>query len=175
MIYIGFSTPNKWKIGAEAIKWWTKSPYSHVYIRFESSNEKVPSTVYHAAHGMVHFRSYENFLKDNKIIKEYKIEVLPSDRMDVLVHCMNISGDPYGFCELIKIFVMDVAHWAGKEVKFENGSGYICSELVGTILQQKWQYKFDKPLHLLKPNDIDKALENFTATAPAAPQPKRTI
>lgn len=158
MIIVGFSTPNKWKIGAEAIKWWTSSPYSHVYIRFESSNPKVPSTVYHAAHGMVHFRTFEKFKNDNTVVKEYAVDSSPEDRTDILVHCMELSGEPYGTMELIKIFGKDLLHYFGKDFKTTDGRGYICSELVGTIMIDKFGYKFNKPTYLLKPTDIDEAL-----------------
>lgn len=157
-IMIGFSSPNKWKLGAESIKWWSSSKYSHVYIRFESSNPKVPSTVYHAAHGMVHFRTFDKFKEDNIVIKEYTIDTTLEDRTDILVHCMELSGEPYGTMELITIFAKDLLHYLGKDLKTKDGKGYICSELVGSILIDKFGYKFDKPTYLLKPTDIDGAL-----------------
>lgn len=157
-IIIGFSAPNKYKLGAEAIKWWSSSSYSHVYIRFKSSNPSVPSTVYHAANGMVHFRTFENFKKDNNIIKETLIEVSTEDRIDILTHCMELSGEPYGVMELVVIFIKDLTHYLGIELEAHDGKGYICSELVGKIMIEKFGYKFDKPTFLLKPTDIDEVL-----------------
>lgn len=158
-IRIGFSYPREFKIGAKAISWWLGVPYSHVYIRFESSSSKLPSNVYHAAHGMVHFRSFNNFTKENHVIKEYAVEVGVDSRTEFLAHCMDLSGEGYGYCELLKIFISDLAYSiAKKNMKFKNGKGYICSELVGKLLQEQMGMKFTKPLHLLKPDDIDKAL-----------------
>lgn len=160
-IYIGFSYPKEFKIGAYAIKKWMGTEYSHVYLRFESSSPEVPSNVYHAAHGMVHFREFENFKKDNLVIKEYAIEVSQSGRLKTLVDCMYLSGEGYGYAELGKIFATDIAHFLGCQLVTYDGRGYICSELVGDLLVKQLQLKFDKPTHLLKPLDIDLKLEQI--------------
>lgn len=153
-IYIGFSYPKEFKIGAAAISYWLSSPYSHVYLRFESS--KIPSSVYHAAHGMVHFRSLENFAKENNIIKEYEIEISEEDRLKTLIKCMNLSGEKYGTKELLKIFISDLAFAiCGKVLVFKDSKGYICSELVGELCRDILGINFQKPLFLLKPTDID--------------------
>ncbi len=162
-IRIGFSYPKKFKIGAKSISWWIGAPYSHVYIRFESSDPRLPSNVYHAAHGMVHFKSFENFCKENFVIKEYKIEVDQDARVEFLAHCMRLSGEGYGYCELIKIFAADLVHSVfEKNIKFKNGKGYICSELVGELLSKRMGVRFYKPLYLLKPNHIDIALASIS-------------
>jgi hypothetical protein len=158
-LYIGFSYPKKFKIGAFAIKSWMGTEYSHVYLRFESSNSKVPSNVYHAAHGMVHFREFEKFKEDNLVIKEYCLEVSDQDRLDTLIDCMFLSGEVYGYSELTKILITDIAHGVGCKIKTYNGKGYICSELVGTLLVDRLKLKFDKPMHLLKPLDVDLKLQ----------------
>jgi len=158
-IIIGFSYPKHFKIGAALIAWWTNQKYSHVYVRFESSNSKIPSNVYHAAHGMVHFISYENFLKTNNTIIEYKLSVDDEVRTDVLVHCMTLAGEKYGHMELIKIFISDLVYTLTKKhISFCNSKGYICSELVGKIMNYILDTKFEKPLNLLKPNDIEEKL-----------------
>jgi len=157
MIYIGFSAPKEWKIGAEGIKLWQCRPYSHTYIRFESS--KVPSNVYHAAHGMVHFREYNRFKEENKVIKEYKIEVTEEIRLKILIHCMYLSGENYATKELLKIFWADIVYATlKKELDMTDSKGYICSELVGKICHDEFGIEFCKPLFLLKPSDIDCAL-----------------
>lgn len=156
-IYIGFSYPKEFKIGAKAIAWWTSSPYSHVYLRFESS--KIPSSVYHAANGMVHFREFDNFTKDNHIIKEYEIELNDDHRLQTLIRCMKLSGEKYGTAELVKIFISDIAFAVCEKIFiFQNSKGYICSELVGELCRDMLGLSFEKPLFLLKPIDIDKKL-----------------
>jgi hypothetical protein len=161
-IYVGFSYPIEFKLGAYAIKSWSGVDYSHVYIRFESSNTKVPSNVYHAAHGMVHFIEFENFKKNNRVIKEYTIELSDEDRLDILIECMYLSGEGYGYTELIKILFTDLVYGAlNKNLITSNSRGYICSELVGKLLIDKLKLSFSKPTHLLKPVDIDNKLRDY--------------
>lgn len=157
-IYIGLSKPVKWKIGAEAIKLWIHRPYSHVYIRFVSSNAAIPSNVYHAAHGMVHFRAFDNFLKDNVVVKEWEIDITDNEKTQILSHCMKLAGEPYDTLNLLKIVCVDIFNSIGIKLKTYDGVGYICSELVGAIMTDQWGYTFSKPLHLITPELIDKAL-----------------
>ena len=158
-IYIGFSSPNKFKIGAEAIKFWTGANYSHAYVRFVSNHDEIPSTVYQASHGMVHFRSFDKFQEDNKIIHEVCLLCDDKTKLKVLAHCMQLSGESYGYIELVTILLSDIANSFNIKLATKDGHGYICSELVGTLLTQHFDIKFNKPCHLLKPTDIYKALE----------------
>lgn len=158
-IYIGFSYPKEFKIGAAGIAMWMNRNYSHVYLRFESA--KLPSNIYHAAHGMVHFREFENFKTENNVIKEYEIEVDSTKRTDILRCAMYLAGEKYGYVELGQIVYSDIIwNLFKKEIHFKNARGYICSELVGAICKKELGLLFNKPLNLLKPSDIDSALES---------------
>lgn len=158
MIYIGFSSPKKKKVGSELIKWWIGRPYSHVYIRFESSRPVIPSAVYHAAHGSVHFMSQDRFLTENTIYSEFKFDVSESQRSEILAWCISMSGESYGYCELLKIFFMDLAHRLNIPLAFHDGKGYICSELVGEVLKTHFSHQFKKPMYSLSPKDIEDAI-----------------
>ena len=159
-LFIGFSSPINFKIGAEAIKWWTNSLYSHCYLRFEYKNSK--TAIFHAAHGMVHFRSETNFFRENKSIKEYEIQLTDQSHSELFDECMDLAGENYGKVELIKIFLSDIIYsMARKEIPWENSSGYICSELVGKLCIDRLGLSFSKPTYLLKPFDIDSKLKEF--------------
>lgn len=163
MIYIGFTYPKQFKLTSKLIALWTKSNYSHVYVRFESSDSKVPSTVYHAAHGMVHFKTFDNLKKEVNVIKEYKIQVNEIFRRRLLIHCMELSGEKYGYIELAKIVISDIYNNIFKKhLKFKDSPGYICSELVGNFCELFLNVNFKKPLYLLTPRDIDNALMERT-------------
>ena len=163
-IYVGFSNPKKFKIGAEAIKLaQNHAEYSHTYVRFPN-NDKTPSVVYHAAHGLVHFKKYDNFLIDNNTVKEYEIQVSSETKLAIVLLCIDLSGEGYGHLELLKIAISDLIYsLVKKEIKFKNSRGYICSELVGLICNKHLGIVFDKPLNLLKPVHIDKALLTYTS------------
>lgn len=156
-IFIGSSYPKKFKIGAFLIAKWSNVDYSHVYVRFESDN--MPGTVYHAAHGMVHFRSTDNFLKENNIVEEFEIPDSELIRKPFLINCINIAGEKYGYLELVKIVLNDLANYFNCELINFDSRGYICSELVGKLMVEHLNFSFNKPLNLLKPIDIIKALE----------------
>ncbi len=156
-IHIGFSCPNKFMIGARAIMWWTESPYSHTYLRFEYTDSK--DAIFHAAHGSVHFLSVGNFLRKNKAVKEYTIEVSSELHNQLFDQCMDLAGEKYSTMELVNIFISDLVFMAlQKEIKVYNNRGYICSELIGKLCQDRLQLTFNKPLFLLKPGDVDLAL-----------------
>lgn len=156
-LIIGFSRPTNFKIGAELIGVWMNRPYSHVYVRF--SSPKLGDIVFHAAHGMVHFMTLENFTKSNVIVKEYQIDV--SDISGVLKFCVGLAGTGYGYSELLKILLVDTLAYLRIMPKTYNGRGYICSELAGQVLKLAINAEYNKPLYLLKPSDIDTFLEGY--------------
>jgi hypothetical protein len=158
-IYIGFSRPKKWAIGSSAIMLWTNSNCSHTYIRFES--DKIQSTVYHAAHGMVHFVTQDHFLDHNTVIDEFALPIDSDKRIDVMKWCMDQCGEKYSQLELIKIFIHDCLYRLFKLIPdFGDSRGYICSELVAKLLKYKWNLDFKKPVYLLSPKDVRDTLKS---------------
>ena len=159
ILSIGFSSPKKCGIGAELIKLWMNKPYSHVYLKLNHTSGR--QSVYHAAHGMVHFKAYENFLKDNIVIKEYDIELTNEQRTRLLDHCLDLAGEPYSFISLMQIVAVDICHSLNINVIPQNKPGYICSELVGQFCKEELGINFKKPKYLLRPDDIEEGLETF--------------
>jgi hypothetical protein len=165
-LYIGLSYPKEFKIGAASIAWWTNRPYSHVYVRFAYSDSK--DAIFHAAHGMVHFLSVNNFHKINNTIKEYEIKLTDLEHEAFFDECMELAGEKYGTVELGKILTSDIVwNLFKKEINWKNSKGYICSELVGNLCVNRLKMKFNKPLFLLKPSDVDQSLEKLYPLAGA--------
>jgi hypothetical protein len=156
-ITIAFTAPHKKLIGSELIKLWTSSEYSHVAIIFKAESLNNEELVYHAAHGMVHFLSGVNFKKHNNIVSAYDIELTDQQYKYIMLKCIRLAGQPYGYLELAKIVISDIARELGINYTPSNGRGYICSELLGTLLITLG-VNFNKPLHLLSPKDIEKGL-----------------
>lgn len=150
--YIGFSKPNTFKIGAELIKWWINKSYSHAYIRFES--EKL-STIYQASHGMVHFKEFNNFLKENTVVVEYSwildIKVLK----EIMLETVFLAGEKYGYLDLLVILFYDITGW-----DLGNTAGEVCSSLVAKIYKNNSNVKFHKETHLIRPNDLEEVIKN---------------
>lgn len=156
-IKIAFSKPSHFKMGAELISWWTNRDYSHVLLIFEYADSK--PAVFHAAHGMVHFKSLPNFLKENKIVKEYIIEIEDAYHTKFFDDCMDLAGEDYSIIELLQILAVDLSFMIfKKDIGTKQMPGYICSELVGKFCIEKLKIQFNKPTYLLKPDDIDKKL-----------------
>lgn len=157
-IFIGFSEPNKKKIGSEAIKWWTNSSFSHVYIRFEGESLGI-TYLYQASHGMVHFIAYDNFIKQNKTVEEYEVEVTPEQYRQALRISMMLAGEKYAYSELASIFIYDVSEKLGKPYDTGDADGYVCSALVAKTCIELLGLSFNRPSHLLRPIDIKNVVE----------------
>jgi hypothetical protein len=142
------------KIGSKLIQWWIGAPYSHVYSKWYLSDQD-REIVYHAAHGMVHFKSSENFKKENEIVKEFTIELTCDQFANFSSTCIDLAGEPYSKLELLQILMSDISNG---NIRFKDQPGYICSELMADLLEDLG-YKFNKPKFLINPRDIVECLE----------------
>lgn len=156
-VYVGFSRPKDWKIGAEAIKFWIRKPYSHVFVSWKS--DKISrQLVYHAAHGKVHFLSMDRLLKENEVESMYKVEISEAQYIRLVQQCIDLAGESYGHYELFKILLKDTCDSLGFQCKIvENSRGYICSELLAELLVELGA-EFDRPHFLLRPDHIEASL-----------------
>lgn len=153
-IIIGCS--KNFKIGSKLIRCWLNTKYSHVYVRWYLSNQE-REIVYQASHGMVHFQNFENFKTDNKIVKEFELDLTDEQFKKFSQKCIDLSGQPYSTLELIQIVLCDLTN--GK-LHAKDQNGYICSELMAELLEDFFDFKFNKPRYLLTPKDIINALSN---------------
>lgn len=153
ILIIGASRSDQ--IGSKAIQWWLETNYSHVYAQWTLRTQE-RDIVYHAAHGMVHYSSYYNFLKHAIPVKEFRLELTDEQFKKFSRKCVDLAGEKYSKLELLQILLSDISK--GK-IYFEDQPGYICSELMCELLEDLG-YKFDKPKYLIRPDDIIKVLEN---------------
>lgn len=161
-ITIGFSYPKKFKIGAKAIALWINEAYSHVFVSWNA--DKISrQLVYHAAHGKVHFMSMDRLLSDNVVKSLYQIEITDEQYIELVQQCIDLAGESYGYLELFKIIIKDICDSVGFQCKIiENSRGYICSELLASLLA-KLGAKFDRPHFLLRPDHIEQSLIEMKA------------
>lgn len=141
------------KIGSRLLQWWMKTEYSHVFAMWDLTAQE-RSIVYHASHGMVHFQSYPNFLFTNEITRKVVIDLTDAKFKRFSQKCIDLAGMPYSKLELLQIFVCNLT---GGLIKAQDQTGYICSELMGDLLEDMG-YEFDKPKYLLTPRDIMETL-----------------
>jgi hypothetical protein len=135
-IEIASSSPIKFKIGAEVIKWYQGTKYSHVLII-------IGDLVFQASHGYVNVWHIDNFLKENIIFDRITVkkELIDFDYM------FSQLGKHYGFSQVIEIvikFVFVAKIKLINSIRFnkifkDNGNEkLICSEYVGKVLRLSW-------------------------------------
>jgi hypothetical protein len=157
-IIVGFSSPNKFKIGAELIKLWIKKPYSHVYVNWIDDQGR--DIVWQASHGCVHTISKENFLVSNKIQKEIVFSFTEEEYQKLRDFCYNYSGSIYSITSLFLIVCYDLAIRLGLKPLFKNLEGFICSELVSRIFSEVKDLELPKPTYLMRPDDVEMSLDS---------------
>jgi hypothetical protein len=157
-ILVLFTAPKKEKIFSQLIKAYYGKAYSHVAIEFyQPQLERL--LVYHAANGTVHFCNSSVFHDKNVVVNRKKLYISEEDFLKLNRRCVDLSGIEYGYIELFKIAVKELAYLLFKrEVNFKNDVGYICSELFADIFSDMLDISWDKPMHLVAPFDIEKKL-----------------
>ncbi len=145
-------------IGSKAIQWWMNTDYSHVYAKWTLKTQQ-RDIVYQASHGMVHYASYEHFLRDNTVAREFVLDLTDEQFQKFSRKCIDLAGESYSKLELLQIFIRDISY---DRFKFEDQPGYVCSELMCELLEDLG-VKFSKPKYLVRPDDIVKALEIYVA------------
>ena len=135
---IATSSPIQWKIGAELIKTYQKTKFSHVLIIRGD-------LVYQASHGLVHCAHIDNFIKENKIVNFYEI---PDSAVDMeFIHKQLGKGYSTTQIFFLPLLRLVKAKWSG------NGDQkFICSEFVGKALRIEWVGE------LTTPKEIDQFL-----------------
>lgn len=132
---IATSSPKKWKIGAELIKFYQKTKFSHVLII-------KGDLVFQASHGTVNCMHLSEFLKDNKIIDRFYV-----NRSDVdLDFVKKQLGKEYSFWQIFQIAFRYVT---GIKITINNGNQkFICSEYVGKALKLSWVNEHTTPAEI---------------------------
>jgi hypothetical protein len=132
---IATSSPIKFKIGAELIKWYQHTTFSHVLIIKDD-------LVYQASHGFVNCMHIDNFKHENIIIHQYEI----SDEAIDFEFVKKQLGKPYSYKQILNIatkFLLGI-----KLFSKNDNSQFICSEYVGKALKLDWVTDDTTPLEL---------------------------
>lgn len=134
---VATSSPKKWKIGAEAIKFYQKTKFSHILII-------KGDLVFQASHGNVNCMHLTEFLKDNQIIDRFYVSNSDVD-MDFVKRQL---GKEYSF---LQIFQIAFRYVTGIKITISNGSQkFICSEYVGKALKLSWVSEHTTPAEIAK-------------------------
>jgi len=129
------SSPKKWKIGAELIKFYQKTNFSHVAIIKDD-------LVFQASHGSVNCTHIDVFLTDNMVIDRFYVPDESVD-MDFVKHQL---GKKYSMLQIAQIAI---AYLTGIKITISNGDQrFICSEFVGKALRLNWVNDHTSPYEI---------------------------
>jgi hypothetical protein len=156
-LIIGFSHSTKtFSPFSKAIRLWDGTEYSHVYFQFRSDKYDV-DMIYQASSTMLNYMSKDVFLQHNQVVCEIKIFITEEQYFKIMKDCMISAGLEYGVKQIFGIFIADSFNL--DQNIFADPEKYVCSEWVAEELEYLG-YKFTKPLDLIKPKDVYKALQD---------------
>lgn len=130
-VVIGFSAPIKRKIGAEAIKLWMGTDFSHVFLQIYSKYTE-QTLIYQASHGYVHLITAENFAKENKVIAQFDLQISDEKLKNTIKNAQQLLGRPYGYLGLLRL----VLHKLGTPIIGDGTKTFHCSELIATLFPE---------------------------------------
>ena len=152
MIYVGFSTPNSFKIFSFLTKLWMRTNYSHVYLRFydEYTSKWI---ILEASHGDVHLVEWNNWLLKNNPLDETQYDLDQKHRREVIRFAIDHLQKPYSMANIAGIVFYSLF---GKRVFRDGPKAFICSELIALALDNR--ITLTKPLDLVTPKDLHHAI-----------------
>lgn len=121
---IATSSPIKWKVGAELIKFYQGTEFSHVLIIKDD-------LVYQANHGLVNCTYIDNFMEENNVVNFYEV----SDNTVDMDFIHKQLGKKYGTIQLLYIPFLKLVK---AKSKGNGNQKFICSEFVGKALRLDW-------------------------------------
>lgn len=132
---IATSSPITWKAGAELIKWYQHTEFSHVLIIKDD-------LVFQASHGYVNCNHIDVFLEENRIVNFYEI---PDELVD-FDFVKKQLGKKYSITQLINIggkYLFNVKLFSNNK-----DQSFICSEFVGKALRLSWVNDYTTPFEI---------------------------
>jgi len=159
-LIIGFSKPkNKiFPIFSWLIRLVDCTPYSHVYVRWHSRGANA-DIAYEAGGTSIHFLCKEVFEKKITPIKEYEIEITRETYMKLLHFCMTNAAKDYGTLQIFGIALQRLFK-LNKNPLSKGRSAQVCSELVGSMLEDVIGEDIPIDLDIAGPKHIDDYLRD---------------
>lgn len=161
-IYFGFSRPKKmiFPIFSWLIRFFQKTPYSHVYVRWHSMGADV-DVCYEASGNEVKFICKDVFDQRVNPTHEYAIEITREQYKKLLRFCMSNAGKKYGVKQVLGILLVTL--FKLRKNPFSDGrSSWVCSELAGKALEDVLDKDTGLDLDIAGPKEIDKFLQDLT-------------
>lgn len=154
-VTIGFSkSRQKLAFGSLLIRWYMKTPYSHVYLKF-FSNSLDRELIYEAVGSGVRFIGVHRWDRHAIEVDSFTINISDESYKKMMQFCVDNAGIEYGFMQNLGIIIANICRMGKNPMP----DGDNCSELIGEILTLEG-YQFDKDSNLLTPKDIHLILDD---------------
>lgn len=102
-VTIGFSKSKKpCAIGSKLIRWYMKTPYSHVYLKFKSTSLN-RTLIYEAVGSGVRFIGESKWKEHAEEVQAFDIQINNDKYLELLQYCVDNAGAEYGFMQNIGI------------------------------------------------------------------------
>ena len=158
LITIGFSKPKTFfKPFSWAIRLVQWTEYSHVYVKWTSKSTGI-DLIYQASGTSVNFMAKRIFDTHAVVVKEFELDITDETFNKLLRYCLNNAGVDYGFKSVFGIALVKLGI-CKKNPYTDGDSSYVCSELVGQILKNIFEYDLNINLDIADPKDIYNFLE----------------
>ena len=152
-VYIGFSKTRKWfAIFSWLIRLFERTPYSHVYLSWTPNSIGTP-VVYEASGAMLKFLNKNIFDKKNKTIESYRIVIDNNEKKALVKWCLENAGVDYGFTQLFGIALQRIFNLSRNPLS-QGRKSQVCSELVGSVLEEVFGERLELDLDVAGPKDI---------------------
>ncbi len=157
-IVIGFSRPKKkfLPVFSWLIRLIQGTAFSHCYVRWFSETYDEP-LVYEASGTQVRFVGSQAWKNHVEVIHEFELDISDVQFKAFVKFCMSTSGMPYSSTQIFGIALVQVA----KLIKVKMGNplkngkrGWVCSELVGYLLNDIIGVAYDYELDSAGPKEI---------------------
>jgi hypothetical protein len=125
-VTIGFSTSKKWNPFSALIKWWWNTPYSHVYVRWETPWGF--SEILEASGRSVRMVEEEYWKLKNNVIVEYTYEVDRESFGNLMKETRIHLGKPYGWTQVVGLIFREL--FKLRRNPYSDGmKSFVCSEI----------------------------------------------
>lgn len=152
-LFVEFTTPKRWKIGAWLIRLYERTPYSHVRIRYINTDNK-PVIVEANGRGVI-FKGPEADRKDPQVVvKRYCLLLNITQFRRFRNLSKELAGTKYGYFQLLSIFFTRIFKRKRPLIQ-DNGQTMVCSELVTILLADILPVKPSVDQDLITPRDLD--------------------
>lgn len=164
-VEILFSTPKKWHLSSQIIKWALGSSFSHVCLKINSSFYE-RDLIYEASAGQVQTEKFENWEERNKILYRYEVNVSDLRKKEIIQYSIDHLRYKYGVLSLVAIFFKDKF---GIKLPFgvDGDRKFICSEFIFLCMKdelvemaQKQHIQIDEEADYIDPTEVHAILKN---------------